>query len=120
MCRYTGPSGAGDSLGLMQPIEVPVVVTHSEAASRVGLSLVSTLVLSGMEPLRLVIHHDDGTWDFLCGTTDDARYLKTIHTDEVFAMFMFDLQPLRALAPGHLAERDGRGDEWHVEPYGEH
>lgn len=88
-------------------------------ASTVGLSLVSTFVLAGMEPLRLVIHHDDGTWDFLCGTTSEARYLKTIHTDEVFAKFGIDLQPLRTLPPGHLAERDGRGDEWHVEPYTE-
>ena len=92
------------------------VVTDSEAA-RLSLSLVSTFVMAGMEPLRLVIHHDDGTWDFLCNTTADARYLTTIHTDEVFAKFGLDLQSLRTLPPGHLAEREGRGDEWHVEPY---
>lgn len=28
-----------------------------------------------------------------------------------------DLLPLRTLSTGHLAEREGRGDEWHVEPY---
>jgi hypothetical protein len=55
--------------------------------------------------------------DFLCGTTDDARYLLTIHTEEVFAMFGIDLRPLWTLAPGHLAEPDGRGDVWHIEPY---
>lgn len=70
-----------------------------------------------MEPLRLVIHYEDDTWGFLCGTVDDARYLTTIHTDEVFARFGTDLEPLRSLALGHLAGRDGRGDEWRVEPY---
>lgn len=95
----------------------PALVIDSGSASTAGLSLVSTFVLSGMEPLRLVIHHDDDTWDFLCGTTDDARYLTTIHTDEVFARFGTDLQPLRSLALGHLAEREGPGDEWRVEPY---
>ena len=57
-----------------------------------------------MEALRLVSHHNDGTWDFLDNTTADARYLTTIHTDEVFAKIGIDLQPLRTLAPGHLAE----------------
>ena len=85
--------------------------------STAGLSLVSTFVTSGMELIRLVIHHDDDTWDFLCGTTDDARYLTTIHTDEVFARFGTDLQPLRALALGHLAEREDQADAWRVEPY---
>ena len=75
--------------------------------------------MSGMEPLRLVIHYDDDTWGFYCGTTDDARYLKTIHTDEVFARFGTDLQPLRALALGHLAEREDWKDQWRVEPYEE-
>ena len=95
----------------------PAPVIDFGSASTAGLSLVSTYVLSGMEPLRLVIHHDDGTWDFLCGTTDDARYLAAMHTDEVFARSRTDLQPLRSLARGHLAERGGRGDEWRVEPY---
>ena len=40
-----------------------------------------------------------------------------MHTDEVFARFRTDLQPLRSLASDHLAERGGRGDEWRVEPY---
>ena len=71
-----------------------------------------------MEPLRLVIHYEDDTWGFLCGT----RWMtpatsQTIHTDEVFAQFGTDLKPLRSLALGYLAGRDGRGDEWRVEPY---
>ena len=95
-------------------------MTASDPPSTGGLSLVSTFVLSGMEPLRLIIHHDDDTWDFLCGTTDDDRYLTTMHTDEVFARFGTDVQQLRTLAPGHLAEREDRGDEWRVERYAEH
>jgi len=68
-----------------------------------------------MEPLRLVIHHHDGTWDFLCNTTSEDHHMITIHTAEVFSRFARALQPLRTLPAGHLAERDGLYDEWHIE-----
>jgi hypothetical protein len=83
------------------------------------LSIASTFVLGGMEPLRLVIHHADGSWDFLCNTTDDAEFLVAVHPDHLFDQFALDLAGLRDLPPGFLAERDSAADEWSTEPFEE-
>ena len=83
------------------------------------LSIASTFVLGGMEPLRLVIHRSDGSWDFLCNTTDDAQFLVAVHADHVFDRFPADLADLRRLPPGFLAERDSASDEWSTEPFDE-
>ncbi len=86
---------------------------------RSELAITTTFVLGGLEPLRLVVHHEDGSWDFLCNTTSDLKYLQTVHADEMFTRFSNDLAPLRTLARGYLAERDEPGGEWLVEPYTE-
>jgi len=80
-------------------------------------SIASTFVLGGLEPLRLVIHHADGSWDFLCNTTDDARFLVTVEADHVFTQFPADLAALRTLPSGSLAEREDPSSDWSVEPY---
>ncbi|WP_158544443.1 hypothetical protein [Blastococcus sp. TBT05-19] len=82
------------------------------------LSIVSTFVLGGMEPVRLVVHHADGSWDFLCNTIDDAGSMVTVHTEHVFERFP-DLLPLRSLPRGFLAERGDVSDEWVTEPFTE-
>ena len=82
-----------------------------------ALAIVSTFVLGGMEPMRLVIHHDDGSWSFLCNTTASPDHLVAAHPAEVFARFGSDLAPLRSMAKGHLAERQEAGDAWCTEPY---
>ena len=81
-------------------------------------AIVSTFVLGGLEPLRLVVHYeDDGTWGFYCGTTDDPGHLVTVHAEHMFRQFGYDLFHLRDLPPGHAAERDAPGDEWLISPY---
>ncbi len=81
------------------------------------LSIASTFVLGGMEPVRLVIHHADGSWDFLCNTTNDARCLVAVHAEHLFEQFPADLASLRSLPPGFLAEREGASGEWFTEPF---
>ena len=81
------------------------------------LSIASTFVLDGVEPLRLVIHHADGSWDFLCNTTDDDRYLVAVHAEHVFDQFRADLAALQTLPPGFLAERASVSDGWSTEPF---
>ena len=70
-----------------------------------------------MEPLRLVIHRADGSWDFLCDTTDDARFLVAVHAEHVFDRFPADLAALRALPRGFLAERGSGSEEGSTEPF---
>ncbi|MGY2066992.1 hypothetical protein [Blastococcus sp. SYSU DS0619] len=80
-------------------------------------SIISTFVLGGLEPLRLVIHYDDGTWAFLCNTTAEPEHLVTVHTGEVFTRYAEALTGLRRLPSGHLAERQEPGDPWTTEAY---
>ena len=81
------------------------------------LSVASTFVLGGMEPLRLVVHHTDGSWDFLCNTTEDADFLVAVHAAEVFARFPTDLASVQTLPPGCLAVREEPGHDWTIESY---
>ena len=75
----------------------------------------SLLVLNGAEPLRVVVHDHDGDWQFLCGTTDDAHLIAPVHADHIFARYP-DIAHLRHLPRGNLAERDGAGAPWALEP----
>ncbi len=87
-----------------------------QAAAR-GLGLSTSFVLSRQEPIRLVVHNEDGTWDFFCNTTDDGRFIQTVHVAEMFELFAADLQELRDLPRGWLAERQERGDAWMFEEH---
>ncbi len=82
-------------------------------------AIVSTFVLDGLEPLRVVMHHEAGDWTFACGTTDDAEHFVTVHAEHVFRSFGYDLFHLRDLPRGCVAERDEAGDEWLISPYEE-
>ena len=79
-----------------------------------ALGIASRFVLSGDEPVRLVIHHGDGTWDFLCNTTSAPADVVTVHAAEVFNRFA-DLAELADLPKGYLAEREDPGAPWHRE-----
>ena len=79
-----------------------------------SLGIASRFVLSGDEPVRLVIHHSDGTWDFLCNTTGASADLVTIHAAHMFDRFT-DLAEVADLPKGYLAEREEPGDRWHRE-----
>jgi hypothetical protein len=80
------------------------------------LSFVSTFAWSGMEPLRLVVHQADDSWQFLCGTTVEVEYLLTMHAQHVFERFQVDLHSLVGLPRGYLAARDYAGERWSIEP----
>ncbi len=78
---------------------------------------VSTFVLSGVEPLRLVVHDHEGDWQFLCGTTDDARFIVPIHAQDMFERYP-EIAHLRGLPVGTLAERPTQSAPWTVEEVG--
>ena len=75
-------------------------------------AIVSPFVLGGEEPIRMVTHHDDGTWSFCCGTTDEADHFVTVHAEHMFRRFGYDLFHLRDLPQVYIAERDAPGDAW--------
>ena len=79
------------------------------------LSIVSTRVLDGSEPLRLVVHNADGSWQFLDGKPVDLDHLISTHAHHLFDEFPADLAPLCQLPVGHLAERYGPDWPWRVE-----
>ncbi|RBY90170.1 hypothetical protein DQ244_11915 [Blastococcus sp. TBT05-19] len=81
------------------------------------LSIVSTRVLDGSEPLRLVAHNRDGSWQFLDGTPVDVDHLIATHAHHLFDEFPDELGPLRALPVGHLAARTEPGRPWRVEEF---
>jgi len=81
------------------------------------LSIVSTRVLDGSETLRLVVHNDDGSWQFLDGKPVDADHLISTHAHHLFDEFPEDLASLHDLPRGHLAERRGPGFPWQVDVF---
>ena len=58
-----------------------------------------------------------GSWDFLCDTTGDPQFLRTVHAEHVFERFPADLADLAGLPLGYLAERDNPSDPWSPEPF---
>ena len=68
-----------------------------------------------LEPLRLVVHHRDGSWDFLCNTTIDPKYLVTVHTEDDSSAIAYQLSAVRNFPGGHRAEREDVGKAWRRE-----
>lgn len=114
------------SLALTAPGMVLRMQAFDESAqvlqegSEPTMAIVSTFVLDGLEPLRVVVHHDVGDWTFACGTTDEAEHFVTVHAEHIFRRFGHDLFHARDLQRGWVAERDEPGDEWLTSPYGEY
>ena len=77
----------------------------------------STRVLDGSEPLRLVARNGDGSWEFLDGRPVDVDHLISTHAHHLFDEFPADLRPLRLMPPCHLAVRDDPGSPWRIEPF---
>jgi hypothetical protein len=81
------------------------------------LSIVSTRIVDGSEPLRVVAHNPDGSWQFLDGRPVDADHLISTHAHHLFDEFPEDLAPLVDLPVGRIAERYEPGFPWRVEVY---
>lgn len=81
------------------------------------MAIASVRVLSGAQPLRLVMRYADGGWAFLCNTTAHVDDLLTVHAHHLFDEFPADLAAIRTLSPGHLAVRERLGATWRIEPY---
>ena len=64
--------------------------------------------------MRLVVHHRDGSWQFLDGLVVDVDHLIATHAHHLFDEFPDDLALLVDLPVGHLAERYGPGFPWRV------
>ncbi len=76
--------------------------------------MASTRVVDGSEPLRLVVHDLDGSWQFLDGLPVDVDHLMLTHAHHLFDEMAEDLAPLRQLPVNHLAERRGPGFPWRI------
>ena len=90
------------------------VPRRQHSCGRHPLSIASTRVVDGSEPLRLVVHERDGSWQFLDGLPVDMDHLITTHAHHLFDEFPDDLAALVDLPPGHLAERPGPGFPWRI------
>ena len=73
--------------------------------------LVCPHVLTDARPVRVMIHHSDGTWQAVCGEWDHSEQnedFKVVGINHLFDR-QTDLSPLRTLAPEQIAELiDGR------------
>jgi hypothetical protein len=90
---------------------------HPACRRHEPLSIVSTRVLDGSEPVRVVAHNGDGSWQFLDGKPVDVDHLISTHAHHLFDEFPVDLAPLVDLPVGRLAERYGPGFPWRIEAY---
>lgn len=73
--------------------------------------VVSTWVLAGAEPIRMVIHHEVGDWSVVCGTVDSP--------DQLIGMPLSWLRERRdighlaaTLRPGRMVTRDDVLEPW--------
>lgn len=68
-------------------------------------------------PVRLVIHHEDGDWQFLCGESDHHHDKPTFVG--VSHLFQRDesLESIIDLNKGFEAERATVESEWVIRPY---
>lgn len=75
-------------------------------------AVVQTTVLEGLEPARLVIHFDDGSWAVGDGASIATHLRHVLEADP-------SLKRLASLKPGHCAERKERGEPWVTSVYDE-
>ncbi len=73
--------------------------------------VVSAYVLNGLEPIRMVIHHEAGDWSVLCGTVDNiadvvSKPLSWLLTHPELG------QVARTLPTGTMLTRDGAHQAW--------
>jgi hypothetical protein len=74
-------------------------------------------VLKNERPIRLLIHHHDGTWQAMCGEKDhtsDGSDCRVVGVGHLFAR-QADLAPLISLPREQIA--DWRSGEWHIAPF---
>jgi hypothetical protein len=82
-------------------------------------SITTVHVLNGTLPILLVTHDaDDGTWQFLCGTTDDPDEGRVVGLDCIVGLDP-TVADLADLPLGWRAWRDAPGEPWTREPRAE-
>lgn len=73
--------------------------------------VVSRWVLAGLEPIRMVIHHEVGDWSVVCGTVDSPGELVGMPLS-----WLWDRRDVghlaTSLAPGRMVTRDDVLDDW--------
>ena len=78
-------------------------------------SITTRQVLEGA-PVLLVTHDaDDGSWQFLCGTTDDAADARVVGLGQMFRRDV-TLGEVADLPEGWRASRRAVGLPWHRSP----
>jgi hypothetical protein len=80
------------------------------------LGVLTTINVINGAPILLVSHDlDDGGWQFLCGTTNDADAGRIVHLAEILATDP-TLKELGDLPLGWIAFREFIGGPWKREP----
>ena len=75
----------------------------------------TTRVLDGSHPIRLVVHDEDGDWQFLCGTVADREHVRVASLGYMFERDR-SVGELHDLPTGWRAWRDSTDEEWEREP----
>jgi hypothetical protein len=79
--------------------------------------LTSRQVLSGQEPVRIVVHDEDGDWQIICGTTEEAQDAVLVGINHLFELDSELESILGELPIGTQAWREEPGQEWHLETF---
>lgn len=96
------------------PWEVEAIADQQEDAE-LGV-LTSRQVMDQEEPVRIVIHDDEGDWMVLCGTTDDPEDALIVGAHHLVDLDP-EIEPLFDMPLNTRAWRDEPGDPWIYESY---
>lgn len=79
------------------------------------LAIISKFVLNENQPILLVTHEDDGSWQILCGTTNKSEDCLVVCFHCIIQRYTF-LKKLAWLPKNYLAWRYSEKDNWNIEP----
>lgn len=96
---------------LGDPEWTPIYASWPFEDSYVLASFTTRFVLDGSKPITLVSHDDDGTWQFLCRSTDEARDCKLVALQSAVKIDATVME-LADLPSGWSASREAPGAEW--------
>lgn len=94
------------------PIRYRFIEDHHTGA------FVCTHVWSERQPILMVTHEEDGSWQFLCGAAEhtDASEAKLVCLADVVSRDL-TVNEVADIGPSHVATREAIGEPWDVEDY---
>jgi hypothetical protein len=80
--------------------------------SETGVAVLTTRQVLEGAPV-LIVEYDDGTWQFVCGTTNDTKDGRVVGFNEILAIDPSLKEPVERLRSGGSAWRKHVGGAWH-------